>query len=193
MTMPTSAVWRNSSSDRTCWKIASVRSLVRYDSMSTWTNARCSRATRSSCRSRAFTRSAVPSGSIGVELAVERRELDRDVHARQLAEQAAIDLRHLGPGVDRRGDAADQVEIGLQVALGLDFAGHRLAQDVEREGPLQLPLAHGRGQHFGRVDAGDEPPGVRLGIAARGQGQRPAGQRTAGRPPPCPSRTAEGS
>ncbi len=114
----------------------------------------------------------------GIELAVEGREFDRHVDSRQLDRPRAVDLWHLGPGVHQRADALDQVDVGAQIGLGLDIAGHRFAEHVERERAAQFAFALGGGQHFVERSAGDEPPGMAHGVAAGGDGQGPTGDRT---------------
>ncbi len=64
----------------------------------------------------------------------------------------------------------NQLDIGLQIAIGLDFAGYRLAKDIERESPSLPPFVECGGQHLLGVGAGDEPPGVRHGVAPSGDG-----------------------
>ncbi len=113
-----------------------------------------------------------------IELTVERRELDRHVDPRQRAALVAVDAAYFGPGVDSRSNPFNQIDVCLQVAFGFNFANHRLAEDVERKGPLLRSLSLGSVEHLGRIRAGDEPPGVgrgrfsghdRKGAARRGQ------------------------
>ncbi len=95
-----------------------------------------------------------------VELAVERRKFHRHVDPRNRATVVAVESRDFRPGVHRRGNGFDQIDVGLQISIGFDFAGHRFAEDVEREGPFPDSFGKGDFEHFLGRRAGDKPPGV---------------------------------
>src|SRR5947207_486752 len=54
----------------------------------------------------------------GIELAVERRKFDRNVHSRQPYVLIAVDLGNFRPGVHGRAEVFDQIEIRLLPAVG---------------------------------------------------------------------------
>ncbi len=71
-----------------------------------------------------------------------------------------IDLRNFRPGIHRRAELLDQMEIMLLPLIGFRLAGDRFTKHVDREGPLEPALAQRSGQHLAGIGSGDEPPGV---------------------------------
>ena len=121
--------------------------------MSTWTNAPTSRAVRRIGRSRSATRSGGRLGVEGVEPGGQARQLEREVDARDRPAVVAVDLRDLGLGGQRAGQAAEQVEAGLLVGVGLGLADDRLAEQVGGEGePLAAERLDGR-ERLGRASS----------------------------------------
>ena len=111
-----------------------------------------------------------------VELAVERREFHRHIDSRNRSTIVSIQSRHLGPGVYRRGNRFDQIDIGLQIPIGFDFAGDRFAEDVECEGPFPDSFGKGDFEHFLGCRAGDEPSGVGRRAGPSGIGEHVLGR-----------------
>ncbi len=68
-----------------------------------------------------------------VELRVESRQLNRQVHPRHFAKYAAVDLLFQRPAIDFRGDAFDQAHVGLEESFGLRVTGDGFPQDVQRK------------------------------------------------------------
>ena len=127
-------------------------------------------------------------GVEGVEPGGQARELEREVRARDRAAVVAVDLRDLGLGGQRAGQAAEQVEAGLLVGVGLGLADDRLAEQVGGEGQ---PLADGAGGRSAAprpgVVAGDEPARHVRRRPPRQPRQRPRPPAT----PPAPAPSGE--
>ena len=102
----------------------------------------------------------------GPKLAVKSREFQRDIDAGDGAELIAVDLHVLGPFVDLRGQAFDQIQILLLVGHRFAFAHHGFAEQIQREGK-PLPAKFGDGlQDFLDVRSRDKPPGHVAGVVA---------------------------
>ena len=213
--MPTSGQSRNSGSVRTDLKMAKVRSLWAYCSMSTWTNAPTSRARAEDRPEPGEDAVGGGLGVEGVEPGGEARELEREVGPGDRAAVVAVDLGDLGLGGERAGEAAEEVEAGLLVGVGLGLADDGLAEQVggERE-PLAAEPADGRERLGGvspamnrramwvaanRGKPGEQPApgesrrrqGDRPAAATRGRGRRPRrGTRPGGGGPPRASASA---
>ena len=56
----------------------------------------------------------------------------------------AIELEILGPGVHDGSQTLDQIEIALEISVGLRLADDRLPQQVQRESET-LPAQSGKG------------------------------------------------
>ena len=82
----------------------------------------------------------VPAGSIGSNWLSSAESLTDTFTRGSGPLLVAVDLRHFGPAIHRRGDAFDQVADTLASIARPRLAGDRFAEDVEREGPL-LPRA----------------------------------------------------
>ena len=137
-----------------------------------------------SCNSKqlAEPRPALPQGAgrvDRVELTVESRQLDRQVHPRQQTAIVPVDLRLLRPTANLRRNRLEQFKVGAKVLLGFRFARDRLAKDVEREAALEFPLASGCAKHRLEVFAGDEPASEVRGAEPRRIGHQRTRQRKA--------------
>lgn len=93
----------------------------------------------------------------GVELAIEGRELERDVHPRQRTGGAVIDERVMGPGRSSCWQLLEQPRIGRGISVGLGVARDGLTEKVEREGPVPPALEHRRPGSLGRSRARNKP------------------------------------
>ena len=105
-------------------------------------------------------------GIDGVEPAVERRELERHVHPRQLVRPAirggaVVHERIVRPAGGLWRKFGEQPRVGGGVGVGLGLARDRLAQEVEREAPVAAALGDRGLRGFGRSGAGDEAAGLR--------------------------------
>ena len=69
----------------------------------------------------------------------ERRDLHRQVHARERPERVALEHRALGPARRRLGERVERLEAARRVAVGLGLGDGGLAEQVERDGGAVLP------------------------------------------------------
>ena len=116
-------------------------------------------------------------GVDGVHLAVERRDLDGDVHAGDRALAVVVEQRIRLPAWRGLRERLDQVEITGRVGLRLSIRQRGLAEQVHREGDARLPHRHQLRQHLGRRLARHEglrhAPQAPLNLPDRRAGNQP--------------------
>ena len=116
-------------------------------------------------------------GVDGVHLAVERRDLDGDVDARDGTLAVVVEQRVRLPSRCGLRQRLDEVEIAGCVGLRLAIRQRGLAQQVDREGDARLPHRHQLRQHIGRRLARHKgfghAPQAPLNLADRRPGNQP--------------------
>ena len=159
--------------------------------MSTLTNAPSSRAVRRIGRSRSAHAGVVASASIGSNWVVRLDSLSERL-TRGIGPWSSRSIRGIsGAACQRAGQAADQVEAGLLVDVGLGLADDGLAQQVGREGQRLAGAGRARsarassgvapGDELARHDAGGRPRRPRPAARSRSV---PAGRQRDRQPEP---------
>ena len=121
-----------------------------------------------------------------VELAVERRELDRHVHPREGPVGAVVDERIMGPAGGLRRQFLEEPRVGGGVGVGFGVARDRFAEEVEREASVVPPLRERRGRGLCGCRSRDEPPGLSERGGPHGSGGERGEHAAAGRLEPEP-------
>ena len=117
----------------------------------------------------------------GVDLRVQRGDLEGEVDARERPPGAVVDDGDGRPRARLLGEAVDEAEVGLLIGLGLGLADARLAEHVEREAHAVAAQAAQRSGGVGRVAADDEALREALHLLADdGVGERRDGRARGG-------------
>ncbi len=101
-----------------------------------------------------------------VDLRVEGRDLEAEVDAGERAPSGLVHHRDRRPGVRRRGQPVEQVQVDPLVGAALGVADRRFAEDVEREADAIAVQRPESGDGAARIAADDEALREPLHLAA---------------------------